>query len=287
MHPALHWLRRVIRLRIDAARENDTTFLLAVAAVVGILAGLAAILLGVAIRLAQRLLLSAADPSLDALLDLPPWQLVLAPALGGALVGLVTTFLVREAKGHGVPEVIRSVALEGARIRGRVAVAKTLASALTIGSGGSAGREGPIIQIGAAIGSRLGQTLGMTPRRLRTLVGCGAAAGIAATFNAPMAGAMFSVEVILGDFGPSRFGPIVIASVLATAVARAWNGNLPAFAPPPCRLASVSELLLYALLGLLCGLASLLYIRTNRELERFFRRGVIYDRVRFPERREL
>lgn len=273
MHPALHWFRRVIRLRIDAARNADTTFLLAVAALVGILAGLAAILLGMAIRLAQRLLLSAADPSLDALLALPSWQLVLAPTLGGALVGLVTTFLVREAKGHGVPEVIRAVAVGGARIRGRVAVAKTIASALTIGSGGSAGREGPIIQIGAAIGSRLGQALGMTPRRLRTLVACGASAGIAATFNAPMAGAMFSVEVILGDFAPARFGPIVIASVLATAVARAWNGNLPAFAPPPCRLASVSELLPYALLGLLCGLASLFYIRANRELERFFRRG--------------
>lgn len=268
-----NWMRltrRMLRERMRSARNTDMVFLLFMAAVTGLLAGAAAIVFGGAIHGVQRGLWGMVEPGLDALQGMPWWKLVALPALGGLAVGLITTFLVKEAKGHGVPEVIRAVALNGARIRGRVAVAKTVASALTIGSGGSAGREGPIIQIGAAIGSRLGQWLGMSRRRLRTLVGCGAAAGIAATFNAPIAGAVFSVEVILGDFGAAQFGPIVISSVIATMTARAWRGAAPVFEPPACSFASVLELLPYALLGVACGLASWLYIRSNEWAAKVF-----------------
>jgi CIC family chloride channel protein len=268
----LRWARRSAEAWARRTRNRDTVFLLFTAAVVGLFAGLAAIAFGAAIHAVQRAAWGLAEPTLDAIRALPAWRVALVPALGGLCVGVVTTFFVAEAKGHGVPEVIRAVALGGAKIRGRVAFAKTLASALTIGSGGSAGREGPMIQIGAAIGSRVGRTLGMSKPRLRTLVACGSAAGIAATFNAPIAGALFSTEVILGEFGAARFGPVVIASVVATTVSRAYRGSGAVFTPPPCTVASPLELVPYALLGLACGLVSFLYIRANRAAEAAFSR---------------
>ena len=264
------WARRVGRSWIERARGGEYLFLLIVAAFIGLLGGLAAIAFDVAIHLFQDGFWGVVEPRLADLRGIAAWKIALVPAFGGLLVGLITTYLVAEAKGHGVPEVIRAVALDGGKIRGRVALAKTIASAITIGSGGSAGREGPIIQIGAAIGSRIGQAMGMSKRRLRTLVGCGAAAGIAATFNAPIAGALFSVEVILGEFGAAQFSPIVVSSVVATVVARAWRGNVPAFVPPACTFASAWELVPYALLGLLCGLVSFTYVRINDAAGRFF-----------------
>ena len=264
------WARRLGRSWVERARGGEYVFLLFTAAFIGLLGGLAAIAFDLLIHLFQDGFWGVVEPRLADLRGIPAWKIVLAPAFGGLIVGLLTTFLVSEAKGHGVPEVIKAVALDGGKIRGRVAFAKTLASAVTIGSGGSAGREGPIIQIGAAIGSRLGQAMGMSRRRLRTLVGCGAAAGIAATFNAPIAGALFSVEVILGEFGAAQFSPIVISSVVATVVARAWRGDLPAFSPPPCTFASAWELIPCALLGLLCGLVSFAYIRLNAAAGRLF-----------------
>ena len=264
------WLRRAARSWIERARGGEYVFLLFVAALIGLLGGLSAIVFDLAIHLFQDGFWGVVEPRLADLREIAAWKIALVPAFGGLVVGLITTYLVAEAKGHGVPEVIKAVALEGGKIRGRVALAKTIASAVTIGSGGSAGREGPIIQIGAAIGSRIGQAMGMSKRRLRTLVGCGAAAGIAATFNAPIAGALFSVEVILGEFGAAQFSPIVVSSVVATVVARAWRGDVPAFSPPPCTFASAWELIPYALLGLLCGLVSFAYIRINDAAGRFF-----------------
>ncbi len=271
------WARRIARTWIEQARGGEYVFLLFTAAFIGLLGGLAAIAFDIAIHLFQDGFWNVIEPRLADLREIPAWKIALVPAFGGLAVGLITTFLVAEARGHGVPEVIKAVALDGGRIRGRVAIAKTIASAITIGSGGSAGREGPIIQVGAAIGSRIGQAMGMSRRRLRTLVGCGAAAGIAATFNAPIAGALFSVEVILGEFGAAQFSPIVISSVIATVVARAWRGSAPAFSPPPCTFASAWELLPCALLGLLCGLVSFAYIRINDSAARFFE-----DRLRLP-----
>ena len=266
------WARVVGRSWVERARGGEYVFLLFTAALIGLLGGLSAIAFNLAIRLFQSGFWDVVEPGVAELREIAAWKIALVPAFGGLIVGLITTYLVAEAKGHGVPQVIKAVALAGGKIRGRVALAKMLASAITIGSGGSAGREGPVIQIGAAIGSRIGQAMGMSKRRLRTLVACGAAAGIAGTFNAPVAGALFSVEVILGEFGATQFSPIVISSVVATVVARAWRGDAAVFAPPPCTFASAWELVPYVLLGLLCGLVSVAYIRSVSFAEGLFER---------------
>ncbi|MBI1881771.1 MAG: chloride channel protein, partial [Chloroflexi bacterium] len=147
---------------------------------------------------------------------------ILAPALGGLLAGPIIAFFAREAKGHGVPEVMQAIALRGGRIRPRVVVAKVIASALCIGSGGSAGREEPIVQVGAALGSTVGQWLNFSEARIRNLVACGAAAGIAATFNAPIAGVIFAMEIILGELHLGDLGNVVISAVTAATLARVF-----------------------------------------------------------------
>ncbi|MEJ2239795.1 MAG: chloride channel protein, partial [Gemmatimonadales bacterium] len=154
----------------------------------------------------------------------------------------------------------------------RVVVAKMFASGVCIASGGSVGREGPIVQIGSALGSTLGQWLGIDQQRLRTLVGCGAAAGIAGTFNAPVAGALFAVEIILGDFGVAQFSPIVISSVAATVVSQHFLGDFPAFEIPSYSLLHAYELFAYAALGILAALAALAFIRALYGTEDLFDR---------------
>jgi CIC family chloride channel protein len=155
-------------------------------------------------------------------------------------------------------------------IRKRVAFVKILASAVCIGTGGSVGREGPIVQIGSAIGSAVGQIIRVSGERIRTLVGCGAAAGIAATFNAPIAGSMFALEIILGDFGLATFSPIVISSVVATAVSRHYLGNSPAIIVPPYQLVSPWELPIYVLLGIFCAAVGVTFTRTLYKVEDLF-----------------
>jgi len=208
--------------------------------------------------------------TLDGLRAQPPWQIIIVPAVGGLLVGLITHFFAKEAKGHGVPEVMEAVILRGGRIRARVVLAKMVASGICIGTGGSVGREGPIVQIGSALGSAFGQILNLGERRLRTLVGCGAAAGIAATFNAPIAGALFAAEVILGDFAPTQLTPIVISSVAATVVSHHFFADLPAFMIPNYTLVSSGELGIYAVLGVVAALVAVAFVKILYFSEDFF-----------------
>ncbi|HET6446647.1 MAG TPA: chloride channel protein [candidate division Zixibacteria bacterium] len=188
---------------------------------------------------------------------------IIVPAIGGLLVGLLVYNFAREAKGHGVPEVMEAVALRGGRIRPRVALVKSLASSLTIGSGGSAGREGPIVQIGSAIGSTVGQALNLSDSRISNLVACGAAAGIAATFNAPIAGVIFALEVILGRFSVRNFSTVVIAAVAASVVGRAALGDVPAFSiPVDYGVNSLWEFLFYPVLGILAAIVGVVFTRS-------------------------
>jgi CIC family chloride channel protein len=189
------------------------------------------------------------------------WLLLLVPVVGGLLYGPLVALFASEARGHGVPEVMLAVLEKGGRIRPRVAIVKSLASALCIGSGGSVGREGPIAQIGSSLGSTLGQAFGLPDSSIRLLVACGAGAGVAATFNAPIAGVFFGLEIILMDFGARSIGALLLSSVTASVIGRAFFGSAPFFALPSFALVSSTEYVLYAVLGLLAGLVAVTFIR--------------------------
>lgn len=205
------------------------------------------------------------------------WWIILIPVIGALIAGPVIHFFAREAKGHGVPEVMQAIALQGGRIRPRVVVSKVLASAACIGSGGSAGREGPIVQVGAALGSSLGQIFHFSEARIKNLVACGAAAGIAATFNAPIAGVMFSLEIILGELRLVELGSVLISAVIASVTARSILGDQPAFNIPNYAMNSPIEIVFYVLLGVIAAVVGVLFIRVLYRFEDLF------DEWRFPE----
>ena len=255
----------------------EHTIMSALAVGVGLAGGLAAVGFRYLINFIQQLAYGSDAFLIEVLQDLPWSAKVWVPAAGGLVVGPLVYFWAREAKGHGVPEVMEAVALKGGIIRKRLVLVKSLASAICIGTGGAVGREGPIVQIGSAIGSTIGQFIKVSADRMRTLVGCGAAAGIAATFNAPIAGAMFSLEVILGDFGLATFSPIVISAVVATAVSRHFLGDFPAFIVPNYELISLWEFPLYVAMGICCALVGVLFIRILYKTEDLF------DALKFPE----
>ncbi len=206
-----------------------------------------------------------AELGVEIQVDLALWALPLLPMAGALATGLMVYFLAREAKGHGVPEVMDALYRKKAVIRPRVAVVKSLASACTIGSGGSAGAEGPIVQIGSAIGSGFSQLLGIPRDQAATLLGCGAAAGIASVFNAPIAGVFFVLEILLRDFSLRTFTPIVVASVFSTATTQAILGENEAIFAVSGQLAvyefSFIELPSYLVLGLLAGFVAVAFLR--------------------------
>lgn len=272
-------IRRVnvrIKKLHDSLRQTEQIYMVMVALVIGLLGGFSAIGIRLLIRAVNSIAWHQGAYTIEYIASLPFWWKLLAPAIGGLVVGLIVHYVSSEAKGHGVPEVMEAVALHAGRMRPRVVAAKLVASGVCIGTGGSVGREGPIVQIGAALGSTIGQWLRIDQRRMRTLVGCGAAAGIAAAFNAPVAGALFAVEIILGDFGVAQFSPIVISSVAATVVSHHYLGNFPAFVVPEYRLVHPSELFAYGGLGIAAGFVALLFIRVLYALEDGFDRLPMY-----------
>ncbi|HEX4110752.1 MAG TPA: chloride channel protein [Solirubrobacteraceae bacterium] len=183
------------------------------------------------------------------------WFVLLVPVLGGLLYGPLIQRYAREARGHGVPEVMVAVAENGGRIRPPVTLVKALASAVCIGTGGSVGREGPIVQIGSAMASSLGQLVRMAEGRLRVIVACGAAGGIAATFNAPITGVFFGFEVVLREFSLDAILGTILAAVSADLVSRAFFGSAPFFSAVPHDLLAPHDAayLLVALLGICAG----------------------------------
>jgi CIC family chloride channel protein len=242
--------------RLATIGAPEWAVVMGTALVVGLASGLGAVVFRWLIGRAQWLFFGVGGQVFAFVGD---YYIVIIPALGGLIVGPLIFFFAREAKGHGVPEVMEAVALKGGRIRPRVAVVKSLASSVCIGSGGSIGREGPIVQIGSALGSTLGQMLHLSEERVRSLVACGAAGGISATFNAPIAGAVFALEIIQGEFQAGYFGAVVISAVVADVVANPFEGAVRAFPVPPYTLVGSGELPLYALLGVLAALVGVLY----------------------------
>ncbi len=195
------------------------------------------------------------------LASLGPWFVIGVPVVAGLLYGALVHFFAREARSHGVPEVMCVVHQRGGRIPPQVAVVKALASALCIGGGGSVGREGPIVQIGSALGSTLGRLVKVPEGRMRVLVACGAAGGIAATFNAPLAGVFFAMELILANFAARAFGMVVLASVTASVIGRSLLGDTAFLQLPPFRVDHPLDYLWFAVLGLVAGVVGIVFIR--------------------------
>ncbi len=260
--------------RISFTQDN---YLLILGALTGLLGGLGAIVFHESIHLIKSLFFDL--PGLffgtKTLIGQKGYIiyiiLVLLPALGGLFVGLLSHFFEKGQKGEGIPNVIDAVSTKGGVIKGSVAVKKIIGSALSIGSGGAGGKEGPIVQIGSAIASAFGQFLHLSPDRLKILVGCGAAAGLSAAFNAPLGGALFAMEIILRTFRAQTFSPIIISSVIATALSRSYLGDQPAFEIPKYELLSNYEFFFYLVFGIIAGLASVYFVKIFYKIDDFWK----------------
>ena len=267
--------------RFDIGRFSlsQSTFLLVAAFFVGIGGGYGTVLFRAMIYGETRLAFYEFAPWLHhwlAWLDVVP-----VVAIGGILTVFITERFAKEAQGHGTPQVLEAVALRGGILHPRGILATTAAAATTLGFGGSAGREGPIIQIGATIGSFAGQLAKAPAPVVRSLVACGAAAGISATFNAPIGGVFFASEVILGNFAPRQFASIVISSVVAAIIGRSVFGDHPSFSAQAFSLVSPLELTLYVVLGVLAAGWAWGFVKVLYGLEDVFRRirGTPYVRA--------
>lgn len=256
-------------------RKSGQIFLLVTAVIIGILGAYGAILFRYLYKLSHFIFFSTDSYETSILYQIPWWLRLIVPVIGGLIVGFIITRIAPEVKGSGVPEVMEAFATKGGIIRFRVFIAKAFTSAITLGSGGSAGREGPIVHIGAAIGSAIGQTLKVNTRQLRTFLACGAAAGISATFNAPIAGAIFAIEIIVADMRVVNMPPIIISSVVATVVSRYYLGDYPAFIVPAYDMLDARELLIYAGLGIVAGLVSVSFIRLFLNTRKYFENSKI------------
>jgi CIC family chloride channel protein len=246
-------------------RSDDRLLLIVFAVIVGICSGLAALLL---------------NSSLVAMLDWLHqyrhfWWAVFLPAAGAALSSLFLEKIVNEGAGHGVPEVIYAVSRYGGLLRLRSSFSRLISSCLTIGSGGSAGPEAPVVMSGAAIGSNIAQAFSLNDRQRVALVGCGAAGAIAAIFNAPISGMVFAIEVILGEWSTMNIIPIAIAAVAGTEISRLLNGNQIAFAHREFPI-HLQDILACVGLAIFCALASILLTRLMQRMHR------LSHRVRVP-----
>ncbi len=242
-----------------------------IAVLVGLITGFGAVVFRALIGLIHNVaFLGSFTIAYDASVFTPPspWGMgvILVPVIGGVFVTFLITNFAPEARGHGVPEVMDAIYYKDGVIRPVVALIKSLASAMSIGTGAAVGREGPIIQIGAALGSTLGQVIRMAPWQRITLVACGAGAGIASTFNTPIGGVMFAIELMMPELSARTFLPVALATGTATFIGRIFFGIHPAFAIPTELLTSehpstFAALILFALLGAIIGLAATAFIR--------------------------
>ena len=230
---------------------DESTLLVGFAVAIGAVVGLAVILFYKLIDVSQALALSAAGR----MTGIGSLSIAVVVVVGLGLTRLLVIYGANDSDGENIPDLTRAVAKRGGVIRALPVAVKTAAASIAIGVGGSVGAEGPVAVAGAALGSRIGRFFRSRPARLRVLVACGSAAGISAAFNAPIAGVFFSLEKVLGTFGVSAFPPILVASVIAAAVSRAFFGSAPVVEiPEQYGIGSASELVLYAVLGVVTGL---------------------------------
>lgn len=256
------WYYR-FRIRVRRFRRNDQVVLTVLAVLVGAAAAYGAIGFRYLIGTIQFLAFGSASPRLwTVVADLPWWQVLLVPSLGGLLIGLFVRYVMAEQRPVGVADVIEARLHKGGRMPLATALLGALTNAASLGVGGSAGREGPVVHIGASIAAWVASRLRLSPTMGRTLLGCGAAAAVAASFNAPIAGAFFALEVVVGHYALGAFAPIVIASVVGTVISRSVFGDFPAFIVPEYAVSSVWEFGAFALLGVASAAAALIFMRS-------------------------
>jgi len=258
---------KYFKILLGYLQTSETIFLLLFASIIGVGTGFAAILFRWMIGFFQNVFFYKGQHLLS---FMGHYYVIIIPAAGGILVGLLTYFFGSETKGHGVPEVMLAVTTAGGKIRPRVAALKALVSSICIGSGGSVGREGPIVQISSALGSSLEQLFRLSDDKKRILIACGAAGGIAATFNAPLAGIFFGLEVILRQYGIRYFSSVVLSAVAGTVISRTFLGATPAFITPTFELSNYWNILFYFFLGFLAAFTAWIFIKLLYKCEDLF-----------------
>jgi len=264
------WYRFQIRARqfFNRVPLQDQQKIYVLTLLIGALCGLAAVLFHLLLDYSQEQFIYRAA-------SIPHWWgmplVVLLPAIGGLIAGAGLHFLAPEARGSGIPQVKTAFYLDGGRIPARVIPAKMVLSAINIGTGASLGREGPSVQICAAIASLLGRTFAISRRSLQSLIPVGAAAGLAAAFNTPIAAVTFTLEEILANSAGRPMGSIVIAAVIAAVIEHSILGDTAVLNAPGYRLHSAPELLFYAVLGVVGGLAAVAFSRSLLRLRQWFR----------------
>lgn len=247
--------------RVRRVARHDMLILTILAMAVGAGTGGAIIVFREAISLAQMVFLGSDNEAHWIAVDgLPWWRALAALTVGGLVVGLLIHYVMPGRRPHGIPDAIEASALHGGKMSTRTGFWAAAISALSIGAGASVGREGPAVHLGSTLGSWVAARLRMNHQLSRTLLGCGAAAAVAASFNAPIAGALFANEVVIGHYALSSLGPVVIASVVGTMVSRAYFGNFPAFALIEHDIISILEFPAILGLGLLAGVAAIVFV---------------------------
>lgn len=258
---------------VEGLRLRESHLFLAITVVIGVVAGLAAVLFSLAID-ATTLVFFGGDPS--------PLRLIAVPTLVSLVTGLLLATTFSGVRGSGIPQTKAAYHLEQGRIPFRIALGKFLTGALCVGSGHSMGREGPSVQIGASIASSFGRAVGLPPARVKDLVPIGAAAALSAAFNTPVAAVLFALEEIIGDLNAALIGSTVVASVTAVIVERSILGNEALFRVPPYHLVHPAELLAYAGLGIVGGLVSLAFCKGLLRARQLFSRMPAMTRVFQP-----
>ncbi len=248
---------KVLTAHIQRLFQNDHIRLGVLAICAGALGGGAGIAFREAIQLIQLVAFGFDGERFHSgLADVPAWTIVLVPTVGGLIVGLIVRYLMPDQRPQGVADIMEASAFRRGKISKRNGFGAFVVSAVTIGTGGSAGREGPVVHFAAFLASLISKILGVDPESRRTLLGCGVAAGVAASFNAPIAGVFFALEVVVGSYALKNFAPVVIASVTGTVVSRAYFGDFPAFIIPSHEIASFWEFPAFAMLGVVSAVVA-------------------------------
>ena len=265
-----HW-QRLLRIR-ERVRVSEEAFHLLLAGGVGVLGGLVNLFYYHALRLVERVFMHHVGDPVEVAEMMSRWGRVFLPTLGGLAAGLILYWGLKLVGPQGSTNLLEVVVAGDGKLPLRSGLIKFLSSLVSIGTGGSIGREGGIVQLSATLASKIGQFARWPPYRLRLLVGCGAASGIAAAYNAPIAGAVFAALIVLGNFSMNLFAPLVFSSVVATMVSRSFFGIKAWYSPPPFEFTSVTQLTWFVLLGVACGGMGSLFLKLLRFSEENFAR---------------